>query len=342
MGRTRSWLWLQLIIGWLPVWALYALLIVTAHPGNSLHTAAFAALQAIVLAALLGLAVQRLVARLPWPHPFGLRFAAIHVLGAILYSAAWIGMIAALETVVHPGAPAMVGSMPQGYFVLGVWFYVMVAGISYASTAAERAARAEALVAQSQLAALRAQLNPHFVFNALHTVVQLIPGDPALASRAAEQVAGLLRTTLEEDRDLVPLSDEVAFVEQYLEIERIRFGDRLDVRIHVTGDAAAATIPSFALQTLVENAIRHGAGPRVEPTTIAIDGRVEGEILTLTVRDNGGGASPEQLGRKGGTGLSRLRDRLAALYQGRARLDLSTAPGTGFTASLSVPQDTGE
>ncbi len=342
MQRTRSWVWLQLIIGWLPVWALYALLIVTAHPGNSLHSAAFAAFQAITLAALLGLVVQRLAGRLPWPHPFSLRFAGIHLAGATLYAAAWIGTIAALDAVVHPGAPAMVGAMPQGYFVLGVWFYGMVAGVSYASAAAERAARAEALAAQSQLAALRAQLNPHFVFNALHTVVQLIPGEPALAARAAEQVAGLLRTTLEEDRDVVPLSDELAFVERYLEIERIRFGDRLDVRIELTEDARATTIPSFALQTLVENAIRHGAGPRVEPTIIAIDGRVAEGILTLSVRDNGGGTDPEQLGRTEGTGLSRLRDRLAALYRGRARLDLSTAPGAGFTASLSIPQEAPE
>lgn len=247
--------------------------------------------------------------------------------------------IAALDAVVHPGAPAMVRYMPEGYFVLGVWFYAMVAGVSYASAAAERAARAEALAARSQLAALRSQLNPHFVFNALHTVVQLIPLEPKLASRAAEQVAGLLRITLEEDRDVVPLSDELAFVERYLEIERIRFGDRLDVRIQLTEEAKTTTIPSFALQTLVENAVRHGAGPRVEPTTIAIDGRVEDGILMLSVRDNGSGAGPEQLGRTGGSGLTRLRDRLAALYQGRARLDLTTAPGGGFAASLSIPQD---
>ncbi len=89
----------------------------------------------------------------------------------------------------------------------------------------------------------------------------------------------------------------------------------------------------------MENAIRHGAGPRVEPTTIAIDGGISGGTLTLSVRDNGDGTSPDQLDRTRGTGLMRLRDRLAALYRGRARLDLSTAPGAGFTVSLSIPQD---
>src|SRR4026208_1160253 len=100
----------------------------------------------------------------------------------------------------------------------------MVSGVVYASEATERASKAEAIAARSQLAALRAQLNPHFLFNALHTVVQLMPVDPKGASRAAEQLAGLLRVTLEQDRDLVLLAEEWSFVEKYLELESLRFG----------------------------------------------------------------------------------------------------------------------
>jgi LytS/YehU family sensor histidine kinase len=140
----------------------------------------------------------------------------------------------------------------------------------------------------------------------------------------------------------VPLADELAFVERYLAIERIRFDARLDVRLDVSDEAKATLVPSFALQTLVENAVRHGAAPRVEPTMVEITGRTAADTLTVTVHDTGGGASPEQIAQSRGTGLARLRDRLAVLYRGRARLDVSTSSGGGFTASLSVPLDADE
>ena len=108
---------------------------------------------------------------------------------------------------------------------------------------------------------------------------------------AAEQLAGLLRGAIEEDRDLVPVSEEWAFVERYLDIERIRFGDRLRVHVRLSEDARSALLPVVVLQKLVENAVRHGAAPRVEPTDIAIAGSVANGMLTLVVRDSGGGAS---------------------------------------------------
>ena len=112
-------------------------------------------------------------------------------------------------------------------------------------------ARAEAVATSTQLAALRAQLHPHFLFNALHTVVQLIPVEPAKAAEAAEMVAGLLRTSIGEERDEVPLDDEWRFVSRYLAIEQIRFGDRLRIRSEIPPDVLDEHVPSFALQTLV-------------------------------------------------------------------------------------------
>jgi LytS/YehU family sensor histidine kinase len=222
------------------------------------------------------------------------------------------------------------------FLIMGVWLYVMVAGVAYASQATERAIRAEAIAARSQLEALRAQLNPHFLFNALHTVVQLIPEDPKRAAHAAEQLAALLRSTLEQDRDLVSLAEEWEFAQRYLEIETLRFGERLLVRSELTDDSRNALLPSFALQTLIENAVRHGAAPRIEPTEISIAARVDNDQLIISVADTGNGLNGA---RSNGTGLQRLRDRLSVLYSGRATLDVASPSAGGYTASLSIPQD---
>ena len=99
-------------------------------------------------------------------------------------------------------------------------------------------------------------MHPHFIFNALHTVVQLIPREPTRAAEAAELIAELLRTVVEEDRDVIALAEEWRFVERYLEIERIRFGERLDIDVRISPAARSATLPSFSLQTMVENAVQ--------------------------------------------------------------------------------------
>jgi len=216
----------------------------------------------------------------------------------------------------------------------------MVAGVAYGSRAAERSAQMSALEARSQLAALRAQLHPHFLFNALHTVVQLIPIDPRAAARAAEQLADALRQAIEEQRDLLPLADEWAFVQRYLAIESIRFGARLNVDTQLSDAALKAELPSFALQTLVENAVRHAAAPRVAPTTITISASLQGEQLRIRVSDDGEGADPELIAQSDGTGLRRLRERLGWLYGGSAELRLKRGNDGGLVSELLIRQDT--
>jgi LytS/YehU family sensor histidine kinase len=216
--------------------------------------------------------------------------------------------------------------------------YVIVVAIAYSVERRERAAYAAAETARAQLAALRAQLHPHFLFNALHTVVQLIPMNPARAAEAAELVASLLRRTLEDDRDVVTLDDEWSFVSRYLEIERIRFGDRLRVRAELDADLLDERVPSFALQTLVENAVRHGAANRVAPTEIVVTAARTDASLNLTVR-NSGDPEPPARGEDGvGTGLSRLRQRLAFLYGDAARLTCGARDDGGYEAVLVVPR----
>lgn len=333
----RRWIWLQLAMGWLPVWALYTALIVFQHGPTPVAHAAMLGLQAVLPAALLGLMVFRFTRRLPWPRPFRIRFLVIHVLAALTYGATWIASLSVVSSLARWQMVIMIGPGLLPFLVLGIWLYAMVAGVSYATEATGRAARAEAEAARAQLEALRAQLHPHFVFNALHSVVQLIPEEPERAAQAAEEVGHLLRATIEEDRDLVEVRDEWAFVQRYVNLERLRFGDRLRIQADIPDAAALAVLPSFALQTLVENAIRHGAEPGVEPTTVVIGASVEGGDLVLTVTDDGVGASQERLDSGDGSGLTRLRARLQVLYGDAARLTL--VGGTdGVKATLCIPQ----
>ena len=331
---SRRIVWLQLLIGWLPFWALFTTLVLTNHPNVSLADASFISLRMIIAAAIVGLAVQRLTERFPWPNPVRPGFVLLHVIAALVYASTWVVVNSLIESIIRGQMLLVVGIGMSSFISVGIWLYVMVAGVSYTLQSNARAAKAEAAAAQAQLAALRSQLNPHFLFNALHTVVQLIPRELKIASQAAEQVAALLRTTLEEDRDVIPLSRELDFAQRYLEVEAIRFGERLRVHYHVDDAARDATLPSFALQTLIENSVRHGAAPKVEPTDITITGTIEHRSLRLIVSDTGVGYKEPT----GGTGLKRLRDRLHALYGGNARLDISGNHG-GTNAELVIPQE---
>ena len=330
----RRVIWLQLLIGWLPLWAVLALLIHTAHHA-SLVGASHIAFRMVVAAAALGFFVLRFAERTPWPVRVTPTFALLHLVAAAVYSISWNLLNSAIESAVRGQLVLVVGIGVASSVMMGVWLYVMIAGVSYTTSATERAAKAEATAAKAQLAALRSQINPHFLFNALHTVVQLIPKQPRDAAAAAEKLAALLRTSIEEDRDVVPVSEEVAFVTRYIELERVRFGDRLDVRMNIADSSLDATVPAFALQTLVENAIRHGAAPRVESTAIFVDNTMENGTLTAIVRDTGGGILPQDTT---GTGLKRLRERLAVLYRGRATLAVSST-ADGVVATLVVPQE---
>lgn len=334
----RAWMWAQLIVAWLPMWALFTAMIVIVH-GNSVSDAAMASGRMILPGAALGIVVYKFAARLQWPHPFRMSFIGLHALAAALFASVWYVLICFVDAFMTGHFSWNVGPGYSPFLVTGVWLYVVVASSAYATIQAQRAAKLEAHAAQMQLDTLRAQLHPHFLFNALHTVVQLIPLDSRAASTAAEQLAGALRTAIEERRDLIPLVEEWAFVQRYLAIERIRFGDRL----RVTDDFDAATqkllVPSFALQTLVENAVRHAAAPRIETTHIHVAASRRGAMLELTVVDDGTGADLRAVENGAGTGLRRLRERLRWLYGDHARLDLLSTGGAGFSATLIVPQN---
>ena len=285
--------------------------------------------------------LYRFVRRVPWPRPFRLRFVLVHVAAAIAFTVAWLLLSIAIESLftgslleTRNGRPLRLREHPP----ISLLVYAVVVGVAYSAEARARAAHARAEAARTQLAALRAQLHPHFLFNALHSVVQLIPIDPARASHAAELVASLLRATMEEERDLVPLADEWGFVSRYLEVEHIRFGERLRVRTEMDPDLLEERVPSFALQTLVENAVRHGAAHQVAPTEIVVSAVGTDGKLTLSVRNSGERVPPVPAETGTGTGLSRLRDRLALLYGDAARVTWGAREEGGFEAVLVVPR----
>ncbi len=202
------------------------------------------------------------------------------------------------------------------------------------------AAREAVLRAQAEAKVLRAQFNPHFVFNTLHSLMLLVRADPKAAERAIEDVAALIRYASLLDRsgrDTVPLSREVEMAEKYLALENLRLAERLEVEWDVAADVGRFAVPSFSLQTLLENAIKHGLSPKPEGGTVRIRLRLSDERLVLSVADDGVGANPSDVTREEGRGLSVLGQRLAALYGSAASLSWHTAPDEGFSVRLELP-----
>lgn len=200
-----------------------------------------------------------------------------------------------------------------------------------------RAARAETAATRAGLSAIQARLNPHFLSNALHSVAALIATDPEAAEDAIDRLGDLFRYSLEQsERHLVGLEDEWRFVKDYLAIEQMRLGRRLAIEMQLDPQAAGWEIPPFALQPLVENAIRHGIGPRRTGGTVRVTGRRIDDRLELVVADDGMGADPSVIQASTGTGLRTLRQRLVLYTACEGRIDIETAPNAGFQVRVTL------
>jgi signal transduction histidine kinase len=196
------------------------------------------------------------------------------------------------------------------------------------------------LAATAQLAALRAQINPHFLFNSLNSIAQLIHVDPAKAEACVERLAEIFRYLLNRaEQDFVPLSEELQMTNAYLEIERARFDERLRVETIVDPDALRQLIPNLVLQPLVENAVKHGLSRKVGPGTLRIAARLDGELLTLVVGDDGLGMSSTTLAQvfERGVGLRNLRARLERLYGPSHLPEITSTLGGGTRVELRLP-----
>jgi sensor histidine kinase YesM len=271
-------------------------------------------------------------------------FAGIPIIGCLI--GYWIGLslLGVQVARIIQGAPRVAIAIILVSIIVSTFWYRYMANkarLAAAEAARERersrSAELERLALDAQLRSLQAQIEPHFLFNTLANVVSLIDGAPDKARRMLERLIDLLRASLAASRsERTTLGHECALVGAYLDILRIRMGERLQYAIDLPAELAEATVPPLSLQPLVENAIKHGLEPKLAGGTVSVRARAVDGALQVDVEDDGLGFD-DQNGI--GVGLANLRERLGAAYGERARVVVSDrAPGT--CVRLTIPLET--
>lgn len=229
-------------------------------------------------------------------------------------------------------------------FGLGVLFYFLAVGLFYVLLAIEasqqaeqRALQAQVLARDAELRALKAQVNPHFIFNSLHSISALTASDPGRAREMCILLGDFLRRTLGlGEKQLIPLEEELALVRSFLSVEKVRFGARLDMQEHVDEKSLDCQVPPLLLQPLVENAVVHGIANLVEGGWVRLTIILEGESLAILVENQWDAEAPKK--RRNGLGLENVRRRLATAFGSRASVDV-TSDGDCFRVSMILPAE---
>lgn len=264
--------------------------------------------------------------------------SAVATLHAFLY--------AALFGFLHEGDPrlhslaALWAHKLTSTFHINLAIYLIVVGLVIGARAQRslrdrqlESANLEARLAEAEAATLRAQMQPHFLFNSLHTISALVRPHPILAERLIARLGELLRMSLQRREPLSSFEEELAFCDAYLAIEKRRFGRRLRVERDIAPEALPVQVPTLVLQPLVENAVRHGLAPTASGGTIRIEAMRTGASLRFCVSDDGRGA--DRVAPR--TGLANTRERLHRLFGERYAMRIDTAPGQGFRVEITVP-----
>jgi two-component system LytT family sensor kinase len=280
-----------------------------------------------------------------------LRTIAVTSLVSYAVAALWTGTHSVVDVVIArwlldprahlTGFWSVFGGTLYDAFAMLAWS-VLYVGIRHQRAlyaARERALRAEALAQQARLEALRLQLNPHFLFNSLNAISSLVlDGQTERATTTIARLADLLRLTLHAPPgDAIPLRDELELVDRYLDIERVRLGERLRVEVDVATDVLDARVPPLLLQPLVENAVRHAVAARADGGRIRIAASRVNGTLFLSVDDDGPG-TPETISERG-VGLANTRQRLEQRYDARQRFGIERSGLGGLAMRLELPFD---
>ena len=279
---------------------------------------------------------------------------AVHVMSATVYSLLHTSVLLITRAALFPAGGRLMSSvswwsyiqrqyLTQLDWLLATYFFLVGLGhaVAYWREAQDRAVNAERLqrqLVEAQLEALQRQLQPHFLFNTLHTISGLMRSDIEGADLMIDRLSDLLRMTLRTIAQEVTVKEELELLQKYLEIEQTRFRDRLTVGIDVKLEVLDAHVPHFLLQPLVENAVLHGIAPRARPGRIEIRAARAGRHLALEVRDSGDGVPPVTLAAfNDGVGLGNTRARLQHLYGADHIFVFANLPGGGFAVTVTIP-----
>jgi two-component system LytT family sensor kinase len=291
------------------------------------------------------LARQFAIARANWA-----RVGFLHLIASFLFSCLYVllrGALAYWESKLA-GTPAgfaeVLRALLAKTFYLNLWFYWVIVAVGHAFDYYQRfherelrASELEGRLAQAKLQALQSQMNPHFLFNTLHTISALMHKDVEAADRMVMKLSQLLRLALDNtESHEVPLSQELDFLNRYLEIEQTRFRERLKVEMEIAPETLKARVPNLVLQPLVENAIRHGIERHARPGKIVLRAQRLDNQLELEVQDNGGGL-PNGKPLREGIGLSNTRTRLQQLYGTAQKFELKNVETGGLLARVILP-----
>lgn len=346
--------WGEAIIATLSLWffvlLIYLPMILDRHTGDSWQSVVLDA-STLLISACLALSLFplfRIVARWPTMSRLGTLAVAVILVSAVQtsFDLLYTGWIARNVEASWQSIPRDLSRAYRTIFNYACIFSVNLTLFQLVFTRRRELRRerqlAEARWAaqQAQLTALRFQLNPHFLFNTLNAISSMIvTRRNEDAEQMTDKLSSFLRASLSSDpTELVPLESELALIEEYLEIEAIRFGERLTIDIPCTTSAGEVLVPSFLLQPIVENAIKYGVGPSAKPVTISVSAEIEDANLVLKVVDDGSAEAHSPRPSGTGVGLANVRQRLDAVYGARATLRAEPL-SSGFAVTISLPVD---